>query len=435
MARPRYYGRGKNSQHGKNQPDEQNCRKRERLSTLYIRLPARADGEAALARYAMVADSGMIGQQGEGALRGLGDLVGAVRRVVLLVAAADVTILHVKAPPLSGARLKAALPGLVEEQVLGDPADCVLTPAPVVSADGVRSVAVVQRAWLEPLVRAVLALGARAVSAIPAQLCLPISPGQVSGAIGDHALTLRDGLYHGMGLALDANAEAALQTARALAGDAPLTLYVPALELESYRSLAREANPPIVLEADGWAHWIAGAKTTTLDMVPSLGAAGARTADWRRWRWPLALAALAVIVNLAGLNIEWLRMKREADAIRLSMLQTFKAAYPKDTVIQDPMAQMRANNARARAAIGQVGPTEFTWLAAAFGEAARALPRPLAIAGLEFKEQTLTVKVKPESSDPGVQAQLKSALAMRKLSLTETAPAVWQIKSSPGVKP
>lgn len=405
------------------------------MSTLYIRLPARADGDAALVRYATVADSGLIGQQGEGALRGLGDLVNTVRRVVLLLAAADVTMLHVKAPPLSGARLKAALPGLVEEQVLGDPAECVLTPAPVVSADGVRSVAVVQRGLLEPLVRTVLALGARAVTAIPAQLCLPISPGQVSGVIGPHELILRDGLYHGMGLALDATPESALQTARALAGDAPLTLYVPAADLPLYQAMALEADPPIVLEADAWPHWIAGAKTTALDMVPSLGSAGARATDWGRWKWPLALAALAVIVNLVGLNVEWLRMKREADAIRQSMLQTFKTAYPKDTVIQDPMAQMRANNARAKAAIGQVGPTEFTWLAGAFGEAARGLPRPVAINSLEFKDQALTVKVKPETSDPGVLAQLKSALATRNLTLTETAPATWLIKTNPGAKP
>ena len=404
------------------------------MSTLYIRLPARSDGDAALARYATVADSGLIGQQGEGALRGLGDLVGSVRRVVLLLAAADVTMLHVKAPPLSGARLKAALPGLVEEQVLGDPADCVLTAAPVVSADGVRSVAVVQRTLLEPLVRTMLALGARAVTAIPAQLCLPISPGQVSGVVGAHELTLRDGLYHGMGLALDATPESAVQTARALAGDAPLTLYVPGEQIALYQALALEASPPIAVEPDNWTHWVAGAKTTALDMVPSLGSAGARAADWGRWKWPLALAALAVVVNLVGVNIEWLRMKREADGIRQSMLQTFKTAYPKETVIQDPLVQMRMNNARAKATTGQVGPTEFTWLAGAFGEAARGLPRPLAINNLEFKEQSLTVKVKPESSDPGVVAQLKSSLATRNLTLTEVAPAVWQIALQPGAK-
>jgi general secretion pathway protein L len=56
------------------------------LTTLYIRHPARAEGEHALCRFAQVSDSGAIEQQGEGSLRNLGDLVGASRRVVLLPA-------------------------------------------------------------------------------------------------------------------------------------------------------------------------------------------------------------------------------------------------------------------------------------------------------------------------------------------------------------
>jgi general secretion pathway protein L len=398
-------------------------------------LPSRADGEGALSRFALVADGGAIEQQGEGVLRGLRDLVGGARRVVLMLAAADVTILQVKAPPLSGSRLKAALPSLVEEQLLGDPAECVLTAAPAQSADGLRSVAVVQRAYLEPLVRAVLALGARAVAALPAQLCLPLQPGHVSGAVSHSDITLRDGLYHGLGLAMASTPEVALQTVRALAGDAPLTLYVPPEDLDRYQAMAPEAGQAIALEADSWAHWISGSKTTTLDMVPGLGAAGARATDWQRWRWPLRLALLALVVNLVGLNIQWLRLKREADAARQSMLQTFRAAYPKETVIQDPVAQMRMNIARAKAASGQLGPEEFTYLAAAFGEAARSLQQPLAIASLDYRERALSVKVKPESADPGVLSQLKAALAARKLTLTEAAPATWQIRPAAGAKP
>ncbi|MGZ8358285.1 MAG: type II secretion system protein GspL, partial [Telluria sp.] len=121
------------------------------MSTLYIRHPARAQGEHALARFALVADGGKVVQQGEGALRNMTDVVAASRRVVLILAASDVTLLQVKAPPLSSARLKAALPGLVEELVLGDPAECVLVAAPLAAPDGTRSVAVVQREWFEPV--------------------------------------------------------------------------------------------------------------------------------------------------------------------------------------------------------------------------------------------------------------------------------------------
>jgi general secretion pathway protein L len=397
------------------------------LATLYIRHPARAEGEGAACRFALVGDGGAIEQQGESPLRSLSDLVAASRRVVLLLAATDVTLLTLQVPPLTGARLKAALPGLVEEHILGDPAEAVLVAGPV-QPDNTRPVAVVQRDWLEALVRSVLAQGARAVAALPSQLCLPLQPGSVSAAIGDGELILRQGLYQGLGLGLEGPPAAALQTARALAGDTPLVLYVPAGQLGEYQALAAEAGPGIALEADHWAHWVAGAKTTNFDLVPGIGAAGARATDWRRWRFPIALTALAVVVTLAGLNIEWLRLRGEETQMRQTIMQTFRSAYPRDPV-SDPVVQMRQNIARAKAATGQVGPTEFTWLAAAFGEAARESGPPPSVASIEYRERTMTVKVKPESVDPTAVKQLRTALSARGLSLEEAAPATWLIRS------
>ncbi|WP_417921608.1 type II secretion system protein GspL, partial [Christiangramia marina] len=121
-----------------------------------------------------------------------------------LLAGADVTLLAVQAPPLTGARLRAALPALVEEHILGDPLDCVLVAGPALP-DGRRPVAVVQRDWLEPLVKTLLGMGARAVAAMPLQLCLPLQPGSVSAAIGGGELLLRQSQYEGIGLALDGN--------------------------------------------------------------------------------------------------------------------------------------------------------------------------------------------------------------------------------------
>ncbi|MEO7495354.1 MAG: type II secretion system protein GspL [Massilia sp.] len=400
------------------------------MTTLYIRPAARAEGEGALARFALVADNGSIVQQGEGLLRGMGDVIAASRRVLLLLPAAEVTLLAVKTPPLSPARLRAALPGLVEEQILGDPAECVLVAAPSASADGLRSIAVVQRAWLEVLVKALLALGARAVGAVPAQLCLPLHPGKVSAAVGAAELTIRQAQYQGMGLAMHSVPALALQTARALAGEAPLVLYVAADQLEQYRQLAADA--PVTVEAEHWGVWIAGAAGPALDLVPGLGTAGARKRDWQRWRWPLAIALLALAVNLVGINVEWLRLKHEADATRAAMLQTFKSAFPKQTVILDPVAQMRSNLAQARVASGQLGADEFTYLAAALGEAARGLGRPLQIASLDYRERALSVKLKPESVDPALAAQLGAALAPRKLSVTEPAAGTLLIRANGG---
>ncbi|MBQ5950102.1 type II secretion system protein GspL [Massilia sp. ST3] len=402
------------------------------MTTLYIRHPARAEGEGALCRFALVADSGAIEQQGEGPLRNLGDVVAASRRVVLVLAGADVTVLPVEAPPLTGARLRAALPGLVEEHILGDPLDCVLVAGPPL-ADGRRPVAVVQRDWFEPLVKTLLAQGARAVSALPAPLCLPLQPGSVSAAIGNGELILRQSQYEGLGLAMDGNPAATLQTARALSGDAPLVLYVPHDQLGEYQALLAEAGPGISLESEEWAHWIAGSKSSTMDLVPGLGAAGVAQRDWSRWRWPIRLALLAVLVNIIGLNVEWLRLKGEADAVRAQINQTFRSVYPNTPAI-DPVAQMRQNIARAKAGSGQIAPDEFHWLAGAVGEATRTLARQPGIASIEFRERALTVRVKPETIDPSVTAQMKTALSARNLSLEESAPATWIIRST-GVTP
>jgi len=403
------------------------------LSTLYIRHPARAEGEHALCRFALVNDGGAIDQHGEGSLRNLGDLVGTSRRVVLLLAAADVTLLSVQAPPLSGARLKAALPGLVEEHILGDPLDAVLVAAPE-QPDGTRPIAVVDRDWLQAIVKSLLAQGARVVTAVPSQLCLPLQPGSVAAAISGVELTLRQSLFQGFGLALDATPAVVLQTARTFSGDAPLVLYVPPIQLGEYQALAQEAGPGITLEADDWTHWIAGSRTTALDLVSGLGAAGAPTRDWRRWRWPIALAALAIAINLIGLNVDWLRLRREANTVRQSMTQTYRNAYPNETAILDPVLQMRQHIARARANTGDVAPDEFTYLASAFGEATRSLGRQIGITSIEYRERAMIVKVKPETVDAGLIGQLRTSLATRRLTLEETTPGNWVIRST-GAKP
>jgi general secretion pathway protein L len=403
------------------------------LTTLYIRHPARADSDSALVQFALVGDGGNLAQQGEGALRSLGDLVAGARRVVLLLSGADVLLLQVKAPPLSHARLKAALPSLVEEQVLGDPADCVLVAGPVPAADGSRTVAVVQRGWFEALVKSLLAQGARSVAALPAQLCLPLQPGSVSAAIGAHEITLRTGQWQGLGLALASAPAQALQTVRALAGDSPLMLYVASDQVGEFQVLAQDAGPAITVEAAHWAHTVAAARALTFDLVPGLGSAGAKARDWQRWRWPLRFAVLAIVVNLVGLNIEYFRMKQEADALRVAMNQTFKAAYPKE-VAYEPVLQMQKNIQRAKLGTGQLASDEFTFLTAALAEGLRALPRQPQLAGLDYRERVLTVKLKADSVAPTMLAALQGALAVRNLVVEQSAANIWLVKSK-GVTP
>jgi general secretion pathway protein L len=407
------------------------------LTTLYIRYPARAaaadNGVPSSCQFALVGDGGNVMQQGAGALGNLGELVSGARRVVLLLAAADVSLLKITVPPLSGARLKAALPNLVEEQVLGDPADCVLALAPPAGDSGERVVAVANRAWLEVLVKALVAQGAHGVSALPVQLSLPLAPGSVSAAIGlDDAgleLTLRSAPNEGLGLTLPNAAEPALHTLRALAGDAPVTLYVAPAQRAEYAAAAAQV-PGITLEEDNWTHRIAAAKAVQLDLAAGLGAAsGAAARAWARWKWPLRIAIAAIVVNIVGLNWEWLRLRREADTVRQNMVQVFRSAYPNQPVTGDPAAQMRRNIAVARASGGGGTADEFTNMSAALGEALALLPNREVVAGIDYKDRSMTVKFKPNSIDASALAQVQAALQQRKLVASESGPGVWLVKA------
>jgi general secretion pathway protein L len=409
------------------------------LTTLFIRYPAKASvdsGAAQTCPFALVGDGGNLLQQGAAPLGNLADLVASSRRVVLLLAAPDTTLLRVKAPPLSAAKLKAALPALVEEQVLGDPADCVLA-ATVEDSEGLRTVAVVQRAWLEVLVKALLAQGAHAVSVVPSQLCLPFQPGAVSATLlqGDAGfdLILRQSQFEGLGLTLPAQPQAALQTLRALAGDQPVTLYLNQAQKAQFEPLAAEVEH-LTLEEDHWQHWIAASRSAGLDLAPALGASGSSARAWQRWRWPLRIAVVALLINVIGMNIEWMRLKNEAKAVDQAMKQTFKSVYPKEPLIAAPLDQMTRNIRFAKANSGEVGADEFVNLSASFGEALSVLPRRDIIATLEYKDHALVVKVKPNTVDAAAVAQLRSALTGRKLDLQEPTPGSWKIVPAAGGK-
>ncbi|RJG04909.1 general secretion pathway protein GspL [Noviherbaspirillum cavernae] len=417
------------------------------MSTLYIRLPSRAaadsmqnEGAPLTCRFASVSNSGALERDGVAALSELAEPVRRAQRVVLLLAASDVTLLRVKVPPMSAARLKMALPNLIEDQLMSDPAESVVVAGDM--ADGLRTVAVVSRGWLELLNKTLIALGARSLAAVPAQLCLPHEDGRVTAAISEYGgadveVAVRLSAQEGIGLPVYAELPEsapveAIQALSAIVPQAPVALAVPQPRVASYQDALRltpALEERITLSADSWTRWIAGAGRASIDLMQGLGAAAGPAINWRPWRWSLALAAALLAVNAFGLNIDWLRMKREADGLKANMIQTYKAAYPKDPVIIDPLTQMQRKVAEAQRDSGQIAPDDFIALAAGFGEAWAASGQgPKAIAGLEYHDRSLSVKLKPDASVP--LDQIKTALATHNLTLSQPGGAgVWQIRS------
>lgn len=412
------------------------------MLTLYIRMPSRmlADeiepGTPLICEFAL-AHGSAIEKEGSAALSALGELARRARRVLLLLAPSDATLLRVKVPPLPPARLRAALPNLVEEELMSDPADNVVVAG---RADGAwRQVVAVQRDWLEKLSRTLLGLGARSIAAVPAQLGLAWEdkPAAVVAERGSDAeLALRTSELDGAGLSISADQPEllALEVLQALATLVPhgdVTLYLPPGRINDYElslHLVPSLEGRVSCRADGWSRWIAASSAADIDVMSGVLGAGKPRTDWRRWRWPLALGAAVLLVNVLAINLDWLRQQREAEALRHAMVQVYRASFPKETVIIDPLAQMRQKMAQARRDAGELAAGDFLALAAGLGDAWRSVAPGMPLASLEYRDRGLLLKLKPDTRIN--MDALRNALAARNLSISQAGSGVWRVESA-----
>jgi general secretion pathway protein L len=421
------------------------------LSTLYIRLPSKAVAgnaqqlAAQVCTFALASNAGTIEREGAAQLSSLAETIARAQRVVVLLAGSDVTLLRMQTPPLSAATLKAALPNLVEEHLLCDPAECLIVSAGL--SEGLRTIAVVNRDWIDMLIGTLIAFGARHIAALPSQLCLSGQAGTVTAAISEHDscidMTLHLSELDGIGLTISAEskqtaAHEVIRTLSAVVPEGTVTIYVPQDSLQTYQeSLA--ANPEqkqrFSISADNWTHWIAEARGAKLDLTAGIGSNAGSGFDWRSWRWPLVLGSAVLLINVAALNIEWWHMKSEGNSLRSAMIQIYKSAYPHESVIIDPLAQMQQKITLARRDSGMAVADDFTAITAAFGEAwsgvKATLASPPSIAGLEYREHSLMVRFKPGIDAPT--RQMKAALSERGLLLELTpgqSAVIWQVRGT-----
>jgi general secretion pathway protein L len=226
----------------------------------------------------------------------------------------------------------------------------------------------------------------------------------------------------------------ALQALQLLAPEGKLKVHV-AQQLMQGLQQAAAAIPGLAdrleLKAMGWHGRIAGFSSSTPDLMQGVQLPQLNRGNWQAWRWPAGLAALALLVNVIGLNAEWLGMKREAKRLSDGMVQSFRAAYPKETVIREPLAQMQQKITAARRLAGQSSADDFIVLTSQFSQAwegsvVGAGVQGAAISSLEYRDHSLLVKTKAQGMLP-VDA-LRTALASQSLTLNSGADGVLEVK-------
>jgi len=323
-------------------------------STLYISLPSRVAVQAnpdwylQALPFALFSADGHLLQQGHKSFAELKLLANGARQLSLLFAASDVSLLTAKVPPMSAAKFKIALPNLLEEQIAGEPSETVLVASPV--AEGESTIAVADRNWVEQLATMVKDWPVKKIAAYPAQLAIAIS-GETQQTVGileskneTLNLLLRQAPLQGLGLSLAKDEqENAIGMVSMLSQAAHVDLYVVANEVESYEAIVKAHNLDdlIHVQTVGWPVRVGGINSHTPDLMSDISAIHKPAIDWSRWRWPVRLVALLLLVNISALNLEWFNLKRSAKSLNDALVQTYKTSFPKETTILNPLEQMR----------------------------------------------------------------------------------------------
>ncbi len=436
-----------------------------KAAALYLHLPARANVHATPESMQQLAlpfsqvVRGRLQEQGVARIEALSEAIRQSQRVVLLCSASDVTVMRIAVPPLPAHRLRQALPALVEDRIIGDPAECVLAAGP--ADDGLRTVAVIDRNWLDHWVARARRLGARRLSALPLQLCLPSAAGHDVAWLFDfpdalqpsRELVVRTADGEGAGLplgSLDSEASSpasVLDAVIAMTAGRPLLLFVPQQTLPDFdealslrQTASAEAAPSRTeLRATFWEALIDGAARSEIDLIAGIAAEDKPSVDWQRWRVPVVLAVALLLLNVLALNGDWWRLHREGARLESEMLRAYRTAFPDDTasdqtVLADPVSRMKQRRIVQSRAAGEPSPGDFLWLSAALGEAWPAIQQATgldarSVVSVDYRDAGLLLRFKP--GNQLLIDAFRKQLAERQLELSSgSEPDSWRVQSA-----
>lgn len=366
------------------------------MPQLVILLPARPR-EAASATpamptewaWALSADGLAIARQGRSAPAQMPE----ADSVVAVVGALDVAWHHPTLPKAPAARLRAALGGLLEDQLLDDDETVHLAVAPGAVAGAATWVAAVHKPWLQGQLAALAAGGRHVERVVPALLPAagPGADGTAPGTAPAQAHVFVSETHDEAGpppQAWLASAEGSAPLCLPLAGSLAAAWLARArehgLQLSATPAAATLAERALAQAGGGGAAAVAvvseaeqalgalrsGWQLLQFDLAPQhrgLRAAGQLWHVWRSPAWRPARIGLAVLlgVQLVGLNA-WAWQQRSALAGQRAAAESLlRSAHPQVRAILDAPAQMQRETELLRERAGVAGDTDLETLLAA----------------------------------------------------------------------
>jgi general secretion pathway protein L len=137
----------------------------------------------------------------------------------------------------------------------------------------------------------------------------------------------------------------------------------------------------------------------------------------RALRVPLAWAAAALVVAVAGMNIYYLKLEAESKALRSQMEASFRSNFPQISAIVDPIEQTKRQMSELRSRAGIPSANDFSVLNARTALLLSIAPLG-SVASMEYRDNALKVKFKPGTGDnAALQNSLRSAAVQQGLAI------------------
>lgn len=371
--------------------------------------------------YALIADGLAPSSQGQAATA----LLPRADTVVAVLSPADVGWQRVTLPRAPAGKMRSALEGLLEEQLLDDPEALHFALAPQATPGQSTWVAVVHKGWLSATLAALERAGLTVDRVVPT-----LSPSETPQghffdtatgpeATGHPTLCLADAEGVSCVALSGSLARASLPTPTQLR---PRWTATPAVATQAERWLAE----PVTIQTEAERALQATRSLWNLrqfDLAPRHRGARALKEGFKRLRSPawrparLGLATLAV-VQVIGLNAWAWAQKETLDARRAAQAALLRTAHPQVRAVLDAPLQMQRETEQLRAAAGRPGDGDLEVLMSA---AASAWPEGQGPAqALRFEPGRLSLTV--PGWGEGQIRQFRDRLR----------PAGWSLESEPG---
>jgi general secretion pathway protein L len=345
--------------------------------------------------------------------------------------ASDVFLTTIDPPKLAEGKLRMALPNLLEERLLADPADCHFAFRPTRGGGDTGAaeapkmpIAVVDRGLLTRALDALTESGYRVRAAYSEIYTVPPpTAGVLSVRIGRGRGVARSGLHDGFAFDLGEEVPPTLALAVRQLGIKRIQAY--GKEAARLAALAEglgvqvDAHPEEVDlgSTDGAVNLLQGAFAQG-GMMGSLAPGGLLSAfTLRALRVPLVWAAVAAVVAVAGMNIYYLKLEGESKALRSQMEASFRSNFPQIAAIVDPIEQTKRQMSELRSRAGIPSANDFSVLNARTAQLLSLAPLG-SVAAMEYRDNALKVKFRPGTADnPALQNSLRSAAVQQGLAI------------------